>query len=234
MSVLVLMQPYFFPYRNYFGLVRRADTFVFFDDVQFVRGFQNRNQILCANRKVYFTVPVLSRRPYYQAINEVRIARDQPWVVEHLARFRACYRDAPCFEATWPWLEDLYRRDWHRLVDLTIASIVETSDRIGLETPCWVRSSELAADVTGRNERIIQICQLLEANVYLCGPAAKVYLDVEAFAREGIRVEWHEPEYAPYPQGREKFDHFVSIIDLLMNCGSESKRHLEPTCSPRS
>ncbi len=232
MSIVVLMQPYFFPYRNYYGLVRRADTFVFFDDVQFVRGFQNRNQIRCTSRKLHVTVPVVSRRPHYQAINEVLIAQDQPWVAHHLTRFRSCYRNAPCFETTWPWLEEFYRRNWYRLDDLAIASIVETSNRIGLKAPRWRRSSEFTADRTGRNERIIQICRLLEADVYLCGPAAKVYLDVGAFAREGIRVEWHEPKYAPYPQESEEFDHFVSILDLLMNCGSESSQHLEPICNP--
>jgi len=34
---LAVMQPYLFPYLGYFQLVHAADTFVFYDDVNFIK-----------------------------------------------------------------------------------------------------------------------------------------------------------------------------------------------------
>lgn len=224
------MQPYFFPYRNYYGLVGEADIFVFYDDIQFVRKFQNRNQIRTAGVKRNLTVPVLSARPNYQRIDEVKIDASQPWRLQHLRLLRQAYSKAPGFSAVWPWLDGFYLRSWRKLVDLSIASIVETSREIGLSQPRWLRSSSLGVPGIGRNERIIEICRELCATTYLCGPAAKCYLDVAAFSRFDITVRWHEPEFPPYPQFDGAFDHYVSVLDLLMNCGSGASQFMKPLC----
>ncbi|MGC7846714.1 WbqC family protein [Desulforudis sp. 1088] len=42
-----VMQPYFSPYIGYWQLIHAVDTFVLFDDVQYIRhGWINRNRIL--------------------------------------------------------------------------------------------------------------------------------------------------------------------------------------------
>lgn len=35
---LAIMQPYFFPYIGYFQLVNAVDKFIFYDDVQYIKG----------------------------------------------------------------------------------------------------------------------------------------------------------------------------------------------------
>ncbi|WP_251981865.1 WbqC family protein, partial [Escherichia coli] len=41
------MQPYLFPYLGYFQLITASDTFVLFDDVNYIKkGYINRNNIL--------------------------------------------------------------------------------------------------------------------------------------------------------------------------------------------
>ena len=46
MEVTAVMQPYLFPYLPYYQLVDAVDTFIFYDDVQFIkRGYVNRNQL---------------------------------------------------------------------------------------------------------------------------------------------------------------------------------------------
>ena len=55
---LGIMQPYIFPYIGYFHLIDSVDTFVFYDDVNFVNsGWVNRNKILINNKEFLFTVP---------------------------------------------------------------------------------------------------------------------------------------------------------------------------------
>lgn len=44
---LGIMQPYLFPYLGYFQLINAVDTFVVYDDVQYIKhGWINRNNIL--------------------------------------------------------------------------------------------------------------------------------------------------------------------------------------------
>ena len=58
---VVILQPSYIPWRGYFDQIRRADLFVFYDDVQYdKRGWRNRNQIKTASGKQWLTVPVYS------------------------------------------------------------------------------------------------------------------------------------------------------------------------------
>ncbi len=44
---VAIMQPYFFPYIGYFQLINAVDTFVIYDDVNYIKkGWINRNKIL--------------------------------------------------------------------------------------------------------------------------------------------------------------------------------------------
>ena len=44
---VAIMQPYLFPYIGYWQLIHAVDTFVIFDDVNYIKkGYINRNNIL--------------------------------------------------------------------------------------------------------------------------------------------------------------------------------------------
>jgi len=93
---------------------------------------------------------------------------------------------------------------------------------LGLKRPT-MRASELA---TGgeRSERLVNFCLHAGADRYLSGNAAQSYLDVELFARHGIKVEWQDYEHPTYPQQHGNFVPYLSTLDLLLNCGDESLR----------
>ena len=79
-----------------------------------------------------------------------------------------------------------------------------------------------------RNERLISMCQQAGATTYVSGPTARAYLDVEAFERSGVRVEWFDYDgYQPYPQLWGPFVHQVTVLDLLFNCGDEARSYLK-------
>ena len=47
---LAIMQPYFFPYIGYWQLISAVDTFVIFDDVNYIKkGYIKRNSVLVNN-----------------------------------------------------------------------------------------------------------------------------------------------------------------------------------------
>jgi hypothetical protein len=47
------------------------------------------------------------------------------------------------------------------------------------------------------------------------------------FERNGISVEWQDFAHPLYPQLHGEFVPFMSAIDLILNCGDESRAVLE-------
>ena len=71
---LAIMQPYFLPYLGYWQLMARADRFVVYDDVNFIKGgWINRNRILVNGAPVYVTIPV-EKVSQHKKICDCRIA----------------------------------------------------------------------------------------------------------------------------------------------------------------
>ena len=59
------------------------------------------------------------------------------------------------------------------------------------------------------------------------GPAARGYLQDAPFAERSIAVEWFDYSgYPQYPQLWGAFEHGVSVLDLIFNCGPEAPQVL--------
>ena len=53
------MQPYFLPYIGYFQMVNAVDTFVFYDNVTYIKnGWINRNKVLVGGKVKHITLSV--------------------------------------------------------------------------------------------------------------------------------------------------------------------------------
>ena len=52
--------------------------------------------------------------------------------------------------------------------------------------------------------------------------AAQAYLDTALFEQHGITVEWQSYKHPVYPQLHGAFVPYLSVVDLLFNCGDES------------
>jgi hypothetical protein len=57
----------------------------------------------------------------------------------------------------------------------------------------------------------------------LSGSAARSYLDVAQFDAHGIAVDWQEFSHPVYPQLHGEFVPYMSAIDLILNCGDQSR-----------
>jgi hypothetical protein len=97
---------------------------------------------------------------------------------------------------------------------------------LGIATPI-VDSAQYAAE-GAKSNRILSLCRSAGASIYLSGPAAKDYLQVEDFEAEGIAVEWMDYEgYREYDQLHPPFVHGVSILDLLFHTGKDAPLYLK-------
>jgi len=82
--------------------------------------------------------------------------------------------------------------------------------------------------VEGKTERLLSLCQQAKATEYISGPAAKGYLDESLFSRAGIGVTFFDySNYPVYPQLWGEFEHGVTILDLLFNCGLDAPKYMK-------
>ena len=77
-----IMQPYFLPYLGHIQLMDKCNTWVIFDDIQFIdKGWINRNKIAHPDEKKKFqfiTIP-LKKRSQKSLISKIEIDNSQDW-----------------------------------------------------------------------------------------------------------------------------------------------------------
>lgn len=237
---VAIVQSNYIPWKGYFDLIAAVDEFVLFDEVQYTRrDWRNRNRIKTRHGPEWLTIPVASKGRYLVPIREITVS-DPEWNIKHWRALGAAYSRAACFRELAPWFEELYlgcREE--RLSDINRRFLAAICSRLGIATPLrwsWEYPAASAAADRGdpseprdaaRTRRLVEICFQAGASVYVSGPAAKVYLQPELFAKRGIAVEYFDyPDYPEYDQLHPPFDHHVSIVDLLFSTGSDARRHL--------
>ena len=129
---VVILQPSYIPWRGYFDQIRRADVFIFYDDVQYDKhGWRNRNQIKSLQGKQWLTIPVHSAGATKGlSIKEVNIDWSKPWPKNHIKALTISYNKAPYFKRYLPLLETFYSRHDKSIADFTIATTIAACERI--------------------------------------------------------------------------------------------------------
>jgi hypothetical protein len=228
---VAILQSNYVPWKGYFDIIRKADRFVFYDEVQYTKNdWRNRNRIKTANGALWLTIPVETRHKFGQKICETRVANDF-WRRKHWASIRQAYRYAEYFGEYAPALEELYLGQQETSLSRINFDFIRVLCRaLGIETELhW--STEFPGG-GGRVERLVEICRALGATVYLSGPSGRNYIESEAskFVEAGIRQEYMRYDYPEYRQLHGPFVHSVSVIDLLFNTGPDARRYMESAC----
>ena len=223
MHRIAIMQPYTFPYLGYFQLIQSVDTFVFFDDVQFIRrGFINRNSILINGEAHRFTIP-LEKGSRDDLITETHVHKKMfgVWREKFLKSLELNYKKAPQFESVYGLIENLLTEDLTDIASLAKNSILSVSNYLNLERN-FIDSSTLNYNRSGNGEdKILDICALLKASTYINSFNGMDLYDDEKFRKKGVELLFIKPELEEYDQGSSSFKKQLSIIDALMWMTSE-------------
>lgn len=221
---VVILQPQYFPWGGVFEQVANADVFVHYDDVQFPQGrsFCHRVQVKTDRGIAWMSVPV--GRGGLVSINQTLIDYTQPWQRKHIGLLRQSLAQAPFRDDALELAEEIFGQVWNSISELNIATIEATAAYFGMKTK-FMRSSEM--DIGGSStKRLADICAKLDTQVYITGHGAKNYIDYEVFEKLNIRVEYMEYLKKPYPQLHGDFTPYVTILDLIANCGREGINYL--------
>lgn len=228
MKRIAIVQSSYIPWKGYLDLIRAVDEFVLYDDMQFTkRDWRSRNRIKTANGLHWLSVPIDVKGKFNQAIRDARVA-DASWSSSHWKTIAQAYAKAPYFgdyaervAAIYESLADEPSLSVinHRLITLCCALL-------DIRTP--ITWSHQYAQREGKSERLISICEAAGASSYLSGPAARDYMDLDAFERAGIEVTFADyAGYRQYPQLHGPFEHAVSALDLLFMTGPDAHAYLK-------
>lgn len=213
------MQPYFYPYLGYFQLLHACDTFVFYDDVNYIKnGWINRNRLLLRGEPHYFTVPLAGASPFAR-IDETRFnAADTRWRRKMVEMFGSAYRRAPQRDAAVGLLQATLALDTDRIGDLARHSVRSVLDYLGLRRTVRESSREYGnAELSGQ-ARVLDICRREGAQTYINAPGGRHLYNEESFRRQGVELRFLGATLPSYDQGGTAFVPGLSILDVVAWC----------------
>ena len=214
---IAIMQPYLFPYIGYFQMINAVDTFVFYDDVNFIkRGWVNRNKILVNGNEKLFTIPLIDASQN-KLINEIEINSNNKELNKLLNTISQNYKKAPHFEQVFPLIKGFLNLKQRFISEMAVDSIKEISKYLKIDTE-FILSSEKFSETRGdeKEERLVSICQSLNASEYINAIGGAELYSKNTFFDNGIKLNFIQSNKITYNQYRNDFVPWLSIIDVLM------------------
>ena len=215
---LAIMQPYLFPYIGYFQLMNLADTFVVYDDVQYInRGWINRNNILVSGSKSIFSFSVI-KDSSHKNINERYFDKNRFEIEtkKFLKTLTYSYSKAPYFQKVYSLIESILIFDDFIVSEFINNSLINICNYIGITTKL-IKSSDINIDNALKSQdRILALCEALGAKQYT-NPIGGVELYSKSkFNEQGIELNFIKTDEIIYKQFSNDFVSNLSIIDVMM------------------
>ena len=213
---LGIMQPYFLPYIGYWQLLNAVDTYILYDDVNYInRGWINRNRILINGAPSYLTIP-LNGASQNKKIQEIEISSSEKAMTKNLRMVELAYKKAPCFEEVFQLYRDILLDPEPNLANYLEHSIRKVCRYLQIGTEI-LRSSSLPKDNALKGQdKILAICKLMKATDYFNAIGGQSLYNASAFAAEGIRLHFLQPTPQEYRQFGGTFCPNLSILDVMM------------------
>ena len=210
---LGIMQPYFMPYLGYWQLMAAVDTYVVYDDVNYIKGgWVARNNILLNGQKHMFTITLNGASPN-KLFNEITIKDD----FKKFSRLiESAYKKAPYYNDVVALLEKIYNYEDKSLGAFMLNSFQVILDYLCLKTKL-ILSSSLNKDNNLRGkDKVKSICRLLDADTYYNAIGGQELYEKDDFKNSGIELFFLKSNLSQYTQFSNEFVSGLSMIDILM------------------
>jgi len=199
-----------------------GDIFVYLDDVQYTKkDWRNNNQLKSPYGIKPIHVPV-SNASRNIMINQALISYNNQWEKDLINKISDWYRKAPFFEEIISFIQPVIHGKYEKLVDLNHDLNGAICKYIGIDTPVFF-SSDIPKKTSDKNLRIIEICSYFAGvDLLYDGKSAQNFIDTGLFKQHGITVIFQDYIQSPYKQLWGDFVPYMSVIDVMMNCGKDS------------
>ncbi len=220
---LAIMQPYFLPYIGYFQLINAVDTFVIYDDVNYIKqGWINRNYILLNGGRHLINLG-LNGASSFKLINQIKIGTNRNKLVKTISQ---SYTKAPYFKEIFPVIKEclLFKND--NLAEFVTNSLQSIANTLNIKTK-FVFSSDIENDkALNGQDKIVNINKCMGADNYT-NPigGVELYSNTE-FDNNGIKLNFLKTKEITYKQFSNEFIPNLSIIDVMMFNSKEEVQEL--------
>ena len=202
------MQPYFFPYLDYFRLPFVADVFVLLDDVQFPRrGFVHRNKFSKNDNNMdWLTLSLVKGGQRELKIQDLEFKSEASDILHSQSKKFEIINQNQETDLLKNFLFDLNLP----VIDYLERGLKKIIDILKIESS-YIRSSEISNKKQLRgSDRIIQIVRELEGVIYVNSPGGNGLYDANQFRESGISLKVL----------RETRNHRVSSLERVLKNSS--------------
>lgn len=223
-------QPCYLPWLGYFHKYSLCDKFVYMDTVQYLENdWNNRNKIKTPQGSYWLTVPIDRKKTKGKKLNEIIIhGYEDPkakgfWQNAHWKTILSNYKKSTCFYLYEDELYEMYQAIiWERLADLCWYQFLFFLKCLGLEGVEIIRMSEMKFEGE-KDKLVLDHCLKLNGDAVVFGMHGKDYVDASLFKNEKINLYFQNYIHPTYKQRFNCFESNLSILDLLLNHGADSK-----------
>lgn len=207
------MQPYFFPYIGYFQLINAVDTFVVYDNVNFIKqGWIARNKILL-NGSEHMISLQLQGASSFKKINEIAVGRNRSKLIKTIQQ---AYSKAPYYQMAFPVIENILTNPENNLGSFLSHQIKELCAYLGINAELILSSSIEKDNSLKGQEKVLQICKKLHATHYVNAAGGKELYSKDDFLQSGISLNFIKSIPFEYKQFGAEHLPWLSIIDVMM------------------
>jgi hypothetical protein len=226
--LVAIHQPNFFPWLGYFDKIRRVDTFVVLDNVQFPKtggSWMNRVRIAINGAPSWLTVPVVRSFHGTRTVAETEIDDRGPWREKAIKTLRANYARAPHGREMLDVASEVLEQPTTNLAAFNLYGIRRLMRLLELDRTRLIAGTTLHSSASGTDLLVEQIREV-GGSGYLCGGGADGYQEDDKFAAAGIELIYQAFQHPTYGQGTGDFIPGLSVLDALAWCGALGVRDL--------
>lgn len=222
--IITSHQPNYLPWLGYFHKMMSCDLFVILDDVLLSRReITNKNKIKGPEGARLLSVPLRRNKSFL--IKDATIHDDLDWCKRHWGSLQTCYGHSPYWNHYKHLFYPVYENPEEKLAELNLRLINIVREILEIKVPI-IRSSEIPGIEGKKGDRIISLCKQCQADIFLSGNGARAYNDESKFAKNNIQLVYQQFNHPVYPQLWGEFISNLSAVDLIFNCGPNSKDYL--------
>jgi hypothetical protein len=225
MKKVAILQSNYIPWKGYFDIINDVDLFIFYDDVQYTKNdWRNRNKIKTNDGIKWLTIAVESNLS--TKICEVTF-KEPRWNIKQWETIKQFYKKAPFFKQYKDFFESIYLNQTYSTLSEFNQQLIQkiSADILGIDTE--FQDSRIYNASGAKLDRLIDLLNKANTNLYVSGPAAKDYIEDEKFKANNIQLVYKD--YAGYPEYHQlygEFNHFVTILDLIFNVGPDAPYYI--------
>lgn len=218
-------QPNYWPYPGLIGKIMKSDCFVYVTEVQFEKkSWQKRNRIRTKEGWTYIQVPTITKGRYSQRISEVLIDNSIDWRSKTIRTIQLLYGRAPYYSEYKDFLEDLYLKEWQGLADIDIYIMQYLLKELKIDTKIYYdKDYQFEGQKT---DMLVDMCNKIGCDTYMSNLGSQAYVQIPKFMEQGLNHIYIDYVGEPYKQQFFGFEQGLSILDMLMNCGTEKTREI--------